>query len=266
MGYSPVCKWDRLTHLGRFGLVMTALALLTATSSSAQAPAPDSPRITPDLFPIVAQDQPPPDQQAADSTGDQGIKPLKVNPVTNLATSSATNFVPLTRHDRWKLYWRQTYSVGAYFGPVLTATVLDQTMDSPPQWGPGIGGYGLRVASRIASGMVQETVQAPLAAVLHEDVRYIASPRHDFSHRTLHAIEYSVVTYNGRGRPTPDIANLTALYASTAVSGAWLPDNTSLARYTFTNGTEQIGLSVAVNILQEFWPDIRRSIFHRHSP
>jgi hypothetical protein len=59
---------------------------------------------------------------------------LAVNPVTGLVTSPASNYRPLTGKERWMLYWKQNYfSVGAYFGPVLTALVLDQATNSPSQ-------------------------------------------------------------------------------------------------------------------------------------
>src|SRR5438046_1501665 len=52
---------------------------------------------------------------------------LAVNPVTGVATSSGAGYEPLTGKERWKLYWKQNYlSMGAYFGPLFTALVLDQ--------------------------------------------------------------------------------------------------------------------------------------------
>ena len=191
---------------------------------------------------------------------------LKVNPLTGLVTSSASHYRPLTGEQRWSLYWKQNYlSVGAYFGPVFSALILDQATDSPRQWGGGFEGYGLRLASRTGSAVIQGTVQAPLAAVLHEDVRYIASTDHGGKRRALHAIVYSFLTYDNRGHPTPNIANITSYYASTVISTLWLPGKYDVARYTLTNGTEQIVLGAPVNILQEFWPEITRKIFHRHS-
>lgn len=214
------------------------------------------------------QNSPTAAQQAADDPPPAASdrKRLAVNPITGLVTSSATNYEPLTAKERWKVYWKQNYfSIGAYFGPVFTALVLDQTTNSPPQWGGGMAGFGLRVASRTVGGMIQGTVQAPVAALLHEDVRYISSPRHGFKRRALHAIEYSFLTYNSQGHPTPNFANLGAYYASTAISTAWLPDRQgSFARYTFSNGSEQIALSVPVNFLQEFWPEITRTVLRRH--
>jgi hypothetical protein len=189
---------------------------------------------------------------------------VSVNPVTGLASASALDYHPVTAKERWRLYWRQNYSsVGAYFGPVFTALVLDQATGSPSQWGGGIRGYGLRVASRTAMGMVQGTLQASIAAGLHEDVRYISSAQRGFKKRALHAFAYSFVTYNNEGRTTLNVANLTSYYAITAISTVWLPGRFKVATYTLTNGTAQIGFGAPVNLLQEFWPDIRRKIL-RH--
>jgi hypothetical protein len=192
---------------------------------------------------------------------------LSVNPVTGLVTASALGYHSLSGNERWQLYWKQNYwSVGAYFGPVFTALVLDQATGSPSQWGGGVRGYGLRVASRTAMGAVQGTLQASIAAVLHEDVRYISSAPAGFKKRALHAIAFSFVTYNAQGRTTLNFANLTSIYATTAIATAWVPGRFKLATYTLTNGTEQIALSLPINLLQEFWPEIRRKIFRRSSP
>jgi hypothetical protein len=190
---------------------------------------------------------------------------LKVNPITGLAGAPESNYSPLTGVERWKLYFKMNYwSLGAYTGPFFSALLLDQATGSPPEWGGGFPGYGRRVASRVGSAILQGTFQAPAAAVLHEDVRYIFSSQHGFKRRAEHALLYSFLTYNKQGRPTLNVANLSAYYASTAVSTAWLPGIQSVARYTFSNATEQIVLSLPINLLQEFWPEIRHYVLHRH--
>jgi hypothetical protein len=191
-------------------------------------------------------------------------QPFAVNPITGIATVSAVNYQPLTGKQRFALYWRQNFwSVGAYFGPFFTALVLDQATGSPKQWGGGFKGYGRRVASRIGSGVLQGSIQAGLAAALHQDVRYIASGQKGFKQRVRHAVIYSFLTYNSHGHPTLNIANLTGYYASTAISTTWLPGSRSVAGYTFSNGSEQVALSIPINILQEFWPEVRHKVFRR---
>jgi hypothetical protein len=190
---------------------------------------------------------------------------LKVNPITGLASASQSNYSPLTGTERWKLYLKMTYgSAGPYLSPMVNALLLDQDNGTPRQWGGGLAGFGRRLASRAGNAVLQGTFQAPLAALLHEDVRYIPTTQHGFQRRALHAILYSFLTYNDKGHPTLNIANLGAFYASTAVTTAWIPGIQNAARYTFTNASEQIALSFPLNVVQEFWPEICRHLFHRH--
>ena len=199
------------------------------------------------------------------SSGKDKKQRLEINPITGLAGTSESGYSPLTGSERWKLYFRMNYwSVGAFFSPVMTALLLDQTTGSPTQWGRGFHGFGRRVASRVGNAVLQGTFQAPLAAILHEDVRYIPTSHRSFQRRAMHAILYSFLTYNDKGHPTLNIANLTAFYTATAVSTAWLPSIQNVARYTFSNASEQIALSFPLNVVQEFWPEIRHYVLRRH--
>lgn len=194
-------------------------------------------------------------------------KKLTVNPVTGMVTTTPQDYSPLTGEQRWRVYWKGTYfSYGAYFKPVFFALILDQASGSPRQWGGGFAGFGRRVASRTGSNIVQGTIRAPIAYALHEDVRFIYSGQHGFGRRTLHAIVYSFLTFNDQGAPTPNISKFVGYYSSTAISTMWRPPSKkSLLRYTFVNGTEQLGLSVPINIFQEFWPDMARKFQHRNA-
>jgi hypothetical protein len=140
---------------------------------------------------------------------------------------------------------------------------LDQASNSPSEWGGGAAGFGRRLGSRIATGVVQGTFQSAVAPLFHEDVRYISARPLGFKHRALHAIAYSFVTYNNHGHTVLNVANLTSYYAAAAISTTWVPIHGSQGKYALTNGSEQVGLSVSVNLIQEFWPDIRRKVL-RH--
>ena len=201
---------------------------------------------------------------ASSSDQDEGQQ-SNVNPITGLAEASLSNYTPLTGSERWKLYINMTYgSAGPYLSPLVNAGLLDQTTGTPHQWGGGFAGFGRRLASRTGNAILQGTFQAPLAALLHEDVRYIPTSHHSFERRALHAILYSFLTYNNQGHPTLNVANLAATYASTAVTTAWLPGIGNPVKYTFTNASEQIALGFPLNVVQEFWPEIRHNILRRH--
>ena len=230
------------------------LSLPEATGASdgvdAQAPGADQTSRPSNSAPPSAEDQ----KQGAD-----------VNPITGMAVASQSNYTPLTLNERWKLYLKMTYaSAGPYFSPLVNALALDQASDTPRQWGDGFAGFGRRLASRAGNAVLQGTFQAPLAALLHEDVRYIPTSQRSIQRRALHAVLYSFLTYNDKGHPTLNIANLAAFYASTAVTTTWLPGIGNSARYTFTNASQQIALSFPLNVVQEFWPEIQRHLFRRH--
>jgi len=191
-------------------------------------------------------------------------QPIPVNPFTGLTSASSQNYSPLTGQQRWKLYWKQNYlSVGAYFGPFFTALAFDQASGWPSDWGGGLEGFGRRLGSRIAISTIQGSLQAASAAALHEDVRYLTSSSTGFKKRALHAIAFSFLTFNNRGHTTLNIANITSFYGATAISTAWVPIHGRVSTYILTNGTEQIALSVPINLLQEFWPEVRHKVLRR---
>jgi len=186
---------------------------------------------------------------------------FKINPVTGIASVSSTDYKPLTSHERWKLYFKQNYwSMGAYFGPCVSALLVDQATGEPPEWGGGIGGYGRRLGSRLGTAIVQGTFQAPVAALLGEDTRYISSGQEGFKKRMKHVVLFSFITYNTQGHKTLNIANIGGFYASSAVSTLWLPQKESVGLYTLSDGSKQAGLTILINMIQEFWPDIRQKI------
>ena len=211
------------------------------------------------LRPVFSQEK---DADSASQTLANSDKDsLKINPVTGIASVSSTNYKPLTSHERWKLYFKQNYwSMGAYFGPCVTALVVDQATGEPPEWGGGIGGYGRRLGSRLGTAIVQGTFQAPVAALLGEDVRYISSGQEGFKKRAKHVVLFSFVTYNTQGHKTLNIANIGGFYASSAISTLWIPQKQSVGLYTLADGSKQAGLTILINMIQEFWPDIREKL------
>jgi hypothetical protein len=116
----------------RLVLVAVVLTLTFGTKSFGQALGNSTQAAANQIVP-----RPSPQQAVTDSQKNR----LAVNPITGLVTSPASDFRALTGKERRKLYWKQNYfSVGAYFGRALSALVLDQATDSPPQWGGGIAG------------------------------------------------------------------------------------------------------------------------------
>ncbi len=170
----------------------------------------------------------------------------------------------MTGKERWKLYFKQNYfSFGAYVGPFASALLYDQARGEPPEWGGGFEGYGRRVASRVGISIIQGSIQAPVAALMKYDVRYISSDQKVFGKRLKHAVAYSFLTYNNGGRPRVNVPNLGAYFAASAISTAWQPGNQNVASYAAKDASVAIGFGVAINVVQEFWPDVMRKLRHK---
>ena len=100
------------------------------------------------------------------------------------------------------------------------------------------------------------------------EVNHSAGPidfkgRWTYDYAQLHAVIFSFLTYDNHGHPTPNFANFAGYYVSAAVATSWLPGQHYRTGYTFSTASEQLVLAVPVNLLQEFWPEVRRKLLHR---
>lgn len=203
------------------------------------------------------------DSQSAPSKAKDDQKATDVNLITGFGATSAKDYRPLTGKQRWALFANQTVaSGGAYFGPVASS-IVDQIDGNPPEWGGGLGGYGRRLASRIGTGIVQATVQAGGCAVLGQDPRYIRSAGQGAGNRSLHALLFSFVTYDKRGKRRPAIPTLASYYASGMISTLWFPERYTALGDGVRDGNQQLIFSILLNQFQEFLPEIRRVVFRK---
>jgi len=184
----------------------------------------------------------------------------EINPITGVGAVSPANYQALTGEDRWRLYFKQNFTtVGAYLG-MFMGSVLDQVQNQPPEWGKGISGYGQRLASRFGSGVIQGTIQASACAVIGQDPRYIRSGSEHAWPRAGHALLYSVLTYNNEGKTRLALATLGSYYGSSMIATSWLPSRYTPLGDGVRDGNRQVILAGFANLVQEFWPEIRRIV------
>src|SRR5258706_10469805 len=199
----------------------------------------------------------PPAQEHSANDQKGGIN-VEINPITGVGTVSAVDYQALAGAQRWHLYFRQNFTtVGAYLG-IFMGSVLDQLGNQPPEWGQGISGYGERLVSRFGSGIVQGTIQASACALVKQDPRYIRSGSERPWPRAVHALLYSVLTYNNEGKPRLAVATVGSYYSSSMIATTWLPTRYSPLGDGVRDGNRQVILASLSNLVQEFWPEIRK--------
>jgi hypothetical protein len=178
--------------------------------------------------------------------------------------TSALDYSPLTRQERWRLFLNQTVTSPGAFAPVLATAVLAQRFRTPPEWGDNASGFGKRMALAFGTNVVQGVIQSAGDAVLKQDPRFIRSGTGGFWRRAGHAVLFTVFTYDDRGRTCFGAANVASFYGSSIASALFYPRGHHAWREGVQAANLQMAMSAAFNVFQEFWPDIRRAFRRSH--
>jgi hypothetical protein len=182
-----------------------------------------------------------------------------------LSETSALDYSPLTRRERWRLFMNQTVTSPGAFAPVAVTAVLAQRFRTPPEWGDNASGFAKRMALAFGTNVVKGVIQSAGDALLKQDPRFIRSGGGGFWRRVGHAVLFTVFTYDDGGRTCFGSANVASFYASNVVSAAFYPPGHHAWREGVQAANLQMAMSAAFNVFQEFWPDIRRTLRRSHS-
>jgi hypothetical protein len=102
-----------------------------------------------------------------------------------------------------------------------------------------------------------------LDTALRQDPRYFRSGSGGFWRRAGHALRGTLLTHTDRGGETVSAWRIGSAYGSAFLSNMWYPDRLNTPRLGFIQGSMTLGFDVAGNLASEFWPDIRRKVFHK---
>jgi hypothetical protein len=174
-----------------------------------------------------------PDPSAADDAAPVSSLPLSPNPIFSQPD------VPLTLVQKYLVTMDQVAGPGALFAVGLHG-MFDQALDRPHQWGPGAGAIGPRIASDFGRRFLRQNIAFGVRALDHEDPRYFRSGQ-------------------GNGSAMPAYSLFVSAATMPFIAQSWRPETFSMAR-GFGGGTVSIGVALATNIWDEFWPDLRAKL------
>jgi hypothetical protein len=140
---------------------------------------------------------------------------------------------------------------------------LGQLADQQPSFGQGIKGYGHRLLTNYADqAMGNMFTEGLFPAMLHEDPRYFRRGTGSKWHRTGYALTRIFVTKTDSGSSRFNFSEWLGNASAVAISNAYYPDNRDF-RDNATKLLEQCGTDAFSQVLKEFWPDIKRKLFHK---
>jgi len=203
--------------------------------------------------------QPNTSQQTA---GQKEKQQINVNWLYGSFVPKDVPLVPLTPHQRFKLYVRQTYiSWGIYLKTGLFA-LNGQRTNSPPEWDGGASGFGKRALSYQGQFIIQNSITSAANAVVGWEPRYERCRCEGFKARTWHAVKRNFVTYDSTDTALrPQLMPYLGASGAAAIAAvAWLPGNPSPGIKAYQAAITQVFVGVGVDLLAEYAPDVLRLI------
>lgn len=167
----------------------------------------------------------------------------------------------LSLEERLQIYRRSMLGVDSLVNPALGAA-LGQANDEPPEWGQGASGFGTRLASGYGRLVIYRTLRFSIAALDHEDPRFIPSHETGFWRRFRSASVGYIFVSTDRGTRIPAYSRFAGVYGAAFIANAWYPESRANAGHALMRGSTALTAGYAWHIFREFWPDIKRAIHH----
>ncbi|HEV2288256.1 MAG TPA: hypothetical protein VGR81_04815 [Candidatus Acidoferrales bacterium] len=261
-------KIRRPILLSFFFCVISALFVSAAGAQQAPpqqpAPAASAPPPSQDQTSKSAQDRKKKQSEIEKETGTVNDRFFDAMP--NYVVEDALKLPPLKTHEKFGL---ATASVLDPFTVPFVGflAAVDQANNSPRSYGQGWGAYGERFGSEFGdNGIGTYMTVAIFPTILREDPRYYVMKKGRFGHRAFYSISRLFVTFTDSGNTSFNFSEIAGNAAATAASNIYHPsEDRTLSRNLGTWGM-LIMWDGASNEMKEFWPDIRRKLFHKNTP
>src|SRR5262249_7669624 len=174
---------------------------------------------------------------------------------TNTAQGSASG------SDRLKWLISSTVSPESLFAGGVTAgwgTLIGKPKEYDSHW----DGFGKRYGMRMSGIAASNVIEAGIGALWDENPRYVRLGSDSFGVRVGHAIKMTFLTQNRDESVAPAYARLIAIPGSNFLANTWRPDSDATLRAASIRTGLGFAGRMGSNLWQEFWPDVRKRLFH----
>jgi len=179
------------------------------------------------------------------------------------AVSPGVKFEPMTPKQK---FWMATEDSFDYSSFAWTGVLAFQSyeLNEYPELGSGGAAYGRYYWRAMLDGVSNSYFSEAIVPVLtHEDARYFTLGHGGIVKRLGYALSRVVVTYDDSGHNTFNCGEVCGDFASSALSTAYYPpQERGIVKISEGFGT-QLESAALNNIAKEFWPDIRKYVFHK---
>ena len=138
--------------------------------------------------------------------------------------------------------------------------LFDQATVQVPEWGPGAEGLQKRAELRMAGLLSRASAEYGVARFRDTSSVYLRCQCKGFGPRSRHALASEFAEHRMDGSLTAPVARFSGVVTSVAVTSF---RERSGAGAAAEHALLLIGTDAGFNLLQEFWPEIRRTLLFR---
>lgn len=179
--------------------------------------------------------------------------------------TSRRNAAPLTTGQKFHLFAKSSFDPFEYAAAGLQAG-LGQATNEFPGYGQGAAGYGKRygasLADQVSSSFFANFVYPTL---LKEDPRYFRLGQGSIKRRIGYSLAQEFVTVTDKGTRRFNFSNVLGAFSSGGLSNVYYPQTDRGFSLTMSRSAISLLYGSAGGLVDEFWPDIKRKLFHHHN-
>ena len=142
---------------------------------------------------------------------------------------------------------------------VALGLAYSQAVDAVPEWGTEQRSFERRARLLFSSELVGASVRSSIERSRHTTGAYVHCDCSGFMRRTRHAMLAEFIEHHANGTVALPIARFAGMYSSVLATAPFVPQGYSAAQ-AVNRSIANIGGEIGSNMLQEFWPDIRRTV------
>ena len=111
----------------------------------------------------------------------------------------------------------------------------------------------------------ENAIEASAGLVLQEDPRYFRVPDRPFMARLGHVMRLVFAARAANGRLRPAYARYMAVFGSSFLSNSWRVNSEANTHDALLRSAVGFGGVLAGNAFEEFWPDVKKCLFHQQN-
>lgn len=173
------------------------------------------------------------------------------------------NWQPLTPKQKFAIFLTHTYSPSTFAAAGIDA-VRDKFDGDDREYETGTGGlaqhYGVELGTSETDVFFERFL---FPTLLRQDPRYFRNPDLPFFHRALYSVSRVFITRSDSGHSTFNASKVLGGAASQALSDLYVPGKAQGMGPIRDRVAFDLLRDAGFNLFHEFWPDIRRKLFHR---